>query len=134
MLGRAFLRGFSSVVSKNSTLTKLAPNVNFINIHSQRSTFFNFARNVRLRTNIPVQQHILLFFSRKTAYAPLTITYYLSVISYVHKLNGLQDSWLSFVVQNVLYVTEPRKLKPTTDVSRTITKAILQKVLDFLQH
>lgn len=99
------------------------------------STFRNFAEKYSLRTDIPIQQHILVLyvaFLFSQDYAPSTITSYLSAISHVHKLNGLQDPCSSFVVQKVL--TGARKLKPTTDVRIPITRAILHKLLDSLQH
>lgn len=97
------------------------------------STSRNFAEKYSLRTDIPVQQHILVLyvaFIFSKDYALSTITSYLSAISHVHKLNGLKDPCSSFVVQKVL--TGARKLKPTTDVRMPIT--ILHKLLDSLQY
>lgn len=99
------------------------------------STFRNFAEKQSLRTDIPVQQHILVLFVAflfSQDYAPSKITSYLSAISHVHKLNGLQDPCSSFALQKVL--NGAHKLKPTTDVRIPIITAILHKLLDSLQH
>lgn len=79
--------------------------------------------------SLPVStEHLLLFigYLHIEGYAPSTMLTYMSAISYVHKLKGLQDNTTEFVIQKAL--CGAMKLKPTSDPRLPITRCILQKM------
>lgn len=97
--------------------------------HSHAWTVFrNFAEKFGLCIQLPVKQHIFVYyvaylFSRD--FAVSTNTSYLSVVSYIHKLPNLHDPCSSFLIQILLCST--CKLKPSQDIRIPIIKHILHK-------
>ena len=65
-------------------------------------------------------------------YAPTTIITYVSGLSYVHKMKGVDDPCASFVVQKVLAAAI--KIHPTIDTRLPITLGILFQLVEGFTH
>ena len=95
--------------------------------------FRTFASDYGLTTDIPVKPdtlalYIAYLFSMN--YAASTITSHVSAISYIHKMNNVDDPTSLFMIQKLLYSS--RKRRPTQDSRMPITKPILHKLCDAL--
>ena len=76
---------------------------------------------------------IALFISHLSAsnLAPSTITSYLSAISYVHKIKGLQDRTKSFLILKLLTALGRQR---STDVRLPITRPVLHELVGSLRY
>lgn len=95
--------------------------------------FQNFAQKYDFTLELPVKQHILVYYVAylfSEDYAASTITSYLSAVSYIHKLNNFRDPCSSFLIQKLLL--SARKLRPSQDVRIPITRKILHQICDVL--
>lgn len=85
--------------------------------------------------NLPVSINSLSFFLAflfSKGYAPATFSSYNSAISYVHKLNNVQDPASSFFISKLLHGA--RKKRNHIDSRLPITKSILHRLVMALDH
>lgn len=97
--------------------------------------FFQFTALYNLNKDLPVSvPTISLFLAHlvSISLASSTIATYMSAISYVHKLNDIPDPTNTFIVRKLL--SSCRKVNPTTDHRLPITKVLLHRLIEALQH